>query len=60
MMQQQGQNQKKATQQIVPTKVWPSLTDKQQQRFVQTIETICQQLASRWMRQQEGNDASSQ
>jgi hypothetical protein len=59
MMQQLGQNQKKTTQQIVPTKVWPSLTDKQQQQFVQTIETICQQLARRWMRQQEGDDAIS-
>ena len=31
-MQQQGQNQKKTTQQITPTKVWLSLTDKQQQK----------------------------
>lgn len=58
MRQPKRQNKNKTSKQIVPKKVWQSLTDKQQQQFVQTIEAICQRLASRWVTQQEGHDAA--
>jgi hypothetical protein len=58
-MQQQKQETNRQTQQIVPQKVWASLTNTQQQQFVQTIEKICQQLTSRLLIQQEEHDVSS-
>lgn len=56
---QQRTEKKKAAKQIAPKKVWRALTDNQQRQFVQTVKAICQQLASRQVTQQGGNDAIS-
>jgi hypothetical protein len=58
MQNQYRQNRDKKTQQITPKTVWPSLTDRQQERFRHTIERICQQLATRVVNEQEGHDAA--
>jgi hypothetical protein len=55
----QQRQEKKEAKQIAPKKVWWALTDHQQQQFGQTIEAICQRLASQVLTQQEGHDASS-
>ena len=58
MRQQERQVQNRKSKQIVAKQVWLSMTDKQQEQFVQTIKVICQKLASRQMREQEGDDAN--
>ena len=59
MMRQQEQNKTQGSKAIAPKQVWPSLTEEQQAQLAQTIETICQRLASRQMREEEGDDAIS-
>ena len=56
MTQYQRSNTHEKTREIVPQTVWRSLTDNQQQEFLQTIERICQQLAGRVTRKMEGHD----
>ena len=58
MKRQQEQNKAQESKEIAPKQVWPTMTDKEQEQFVQTIEAICQRLASRQMRREEGDDAS--
>ena len=55
---QQEQNKTQESKEVAPKNVWPSMTERQQEQFVQTIEAICQRLASRQMRREEGHDAS--
>jgi hypothetical protein len=59
MMRQEEQNKTQKSQAIAPQQVWPSLTEEQQAQFVQTIKAICQRLASRQMKEEEGDDAIS-
>jgi hypothetical protein len=58
-MRQQEQNKTQESNEIAPKQVWPSMTDKEQEQFIQTIEAICQRLASRQMREQEGHNGVS-
>jgi hypothetical protein len=60
MMRQQEQIKTQESQEIAPKQVWPTMTDKEQEQFVQTIEAICQRLASRQMRQEEGHNGTSE
>lgn len=60
MIRQQEQNKTQRGKEMAPQQVWPSLTDKEQAQFVQTVEAICQRLASRQMRQEEGHNATSE
>lgn len=60
MMRQQEQNKTQESKEIAPKQVWPTMTDKEQEQFVQTIEAICQRLASRQMRQEEGHNGTSE
>ncbi len=59
MMRQEEQDKTQGSQAIAPQQVWPSLTEAQQAQLVQTIKAICQQLASRQMKEEEGDDATS-
>ena len=59
MMRQQRQNKNEENKRIAPQQVWPSLTEEQQAQLVQTIKAICQQLTSRQIRQEEGDNAKS-
>ena len=59
MRQLERQIKNRKCKQITHKQVWPSLTEGQQAQFVETIETICQRLASRQMREEEGDDAIS-
>lgn len=54
---QHAQYRDKKTQQIAPKTVWRSLTDSQQWQVRHTIERICQQLATRVVKEKEGHNA---
>ena len=59
MMRQQEKTKTLGIKEIAPRQVWSSMTDKEQAQFIQTIEAICQRLASQQMREKEGpNDVS--
>lgn len=58
MKQQERKVQNRQPKQIVPRQVWLSMTEEQQAQFIQTVERICQQLASRQMKEKEGHNVS--
>lgn len=58
-MTQAEEDKTQTKQEIAPRQVWLLLTDKQQAQFIQSMEIICQGIARRLMRLEEGNDANN-
>ena len=59
MMRQQEKTKTLGIKEIASRQVWSSMTDKEQAQFIQTIEAICQRLASQQMREEEGPNGVS-